>query len=122
MKASDAVAKILKAEGISNLFCYPVTPMTEACARADIRPIVCRQERIGLHMADAVSRLSSGRDIGVFAMQHGPGTENAFGGVAQAFSESVPLLVLPTGYARNQRQVAPAFDSVRNFEIGRAHV
>jgi acetolactate synthase I/II/III large subunit len=118
MKASDAIAKILKAEGISNLFCYPVTPMTEACARADIRPIVVRQERIGLHMADAVSRLSSGRDIGVFAMQHGPGTENAFGGVAQAYSESVPMLVLPTGYARNQRQVAPAFDSVRNF----AHV
>ena len=118
MKASDAVAKILKAEGIANLFCYPVTPMTEAAARADIRPIVVRQERIGLHMADAVSRLSSGRDIGVFAMQHGPGTENAFGGVAQAYSESVPMLVLPTGYARNQRQVAPAFDSVRNF----AHV
>lgn len=34
-------------------------------------------------MADAVSRLSSGRRIGVFAMQHGPGAENAFGGVAR---------------------------------------
>ena len=43
-----------------------------------------RQERTGLHMADAVSRVTSGRRIGVFAMQHGPGTENAFGGVAQA--------------------------------------
>jgi acetolactate synthase-1/2/3 large subunit len=115
MKASDAVAKILKAEGVKNLFCYPVTPMTESAARADIRPIVCRQERIGLHMADAVSRLSSGADIGVFAMQHGPGTENAFGGVAQAFSESVPILVLPTGYSRDARQVPPHFDAVRNF-------
>jgi acetolactate synthase-1/2/3 large subunit len=33
-------------------------------------------------------------------MQHGPGTENAYGGVAQAYSESVPVLVLPQGYAR----------------------
>jgi acetolactate synthase-1/2/3 large subunit len=122
MKASDAVAKILKAEGITDLFCYPVTPMSEAAARADIRPYVVRQERIGLHMADAVSRLSSGRRIGVFAMQHGPGTENAFGGVAQAFSESVPILVLPTGYARSQRQVPPAFDSVRNFAHTSKHV
>ena len=46
-----------------------------------------RQERIGLHMADAISRVTSGRKIGVFCMQHGPGTENAYGGVAQAYGE-----------------------------------
>jgi acetolactate synthase-1/2/3 large subunit len=51
-------------------------------------------------MADALSRLTRGRRMGVFAMQHGPGTENAYGGVAQAYSESVPVLVLPQGYAR----------------------
>lgn len=45
-------------------------------------------------MADALSRLSSGDEIGVFAIQHGPGAENSFGGVAQAYSESVPILVL----------------------------
>ncbi len=57
-----------------------------------------RQERTGLHMADAYSRVTSGDKIGVFCMQHGPGAENAFGGVAQAFSESVPILVVPGGY------------------------
>ena len=46
-------------------------------------------------MADAMSRVTSGRKIGVFCMQHGPGTENAYGGVAQAYSESVPILVMP---------------------------
>ena len=48
-----------------------------------------------LDMADAISRVTSGRKIGAFCMQHGPGAENAYGGVAQAYSESVPLLVLP---------------------------
>src|SRR5262249_46091819 len=66
----------------------------------DIRPIIVRQERIGLHMAEAISRVTSGQKLGVFAMQHGPGTENAYGGVAQAYSESVPILVLPMGYQR----------------------
>ena len=100
MKVVDAIAKVLKAEGVDHLFAYPVNPLIESCASEDIRTVIVRQERIGLHMADAYSRLSSGDKIGVFAMQHGPGAENAFGGVAQAFSESVPLLVLPAGYPR----------------------
>ena len=55
-------------------------------------------------MADAVSRITSGQRIGVFAMQHGPGTENAFGGVAQAYGDSVPIVVLPGGYPRRHHQ------------------
>ena len=83
----------------------------EYAARWDIRPIIVRQERVGLHIADALSRLSSGRKIGVFAMQHGPGAENAYGGVAQAFGEGVPLLVLPMGYARHLAHIRPNFNS-----------
>ena len=70
---------------------------------------------LGLHMADALSRVSSGERIGVFAMQHGPGTENAFGGVAQAYGDSVPIVVLPAGYARGKNQVMPNFNSLLNF-------
>ena len=51
-------------------------------------------------MADAMSRLTKGRKMGVFCMQSGPGSENAYGGIAQAFGESVPLLVIPAGYPR----------------------
>ena len=90
MNVADATAEILKSEGVKFLVCYPVNPLIEACAVADIRTIVVRQERIGLHMADAYSRVNSGDRIGVFAMQHGPGAENAFGGVAQAYGESRP--------------------------------
>jgi len=115
MKAGDAIAEILKREGIEIVTGYPVNHVLEYAAVAGIRPIIVRQERIGLHMADAISRLSSGRTIGVFAMQHGPGSENAFGGVAQAYSESVPLLVLPGGYPRRISHVASNFNSVLNM-------
>jgi thiamine pyrophosphate-dependent acetolactate synthase large subunit-like protein len=115
MKAGEAIAEILKREGVEIIFGYPVNHILEFAARAGIRPIIVRQERVGLHMADAMSRLTSGEKIGVFAMQHGPGAENAFGGVAQAFGEAVPLLVLPMGYPRSIAWVEPNFNSVVNM-------
>ena len=95
MKVSDAIADILRREGVETIIGYPVNHILERGAAAGIRPILVRQERTGLHMADAMSRVTSGRKLGVFVMQHGPGTENAYGGVAQAWSESVPILVMP---------------------------
>jgi len=111
MKVGEAIAEILKREGVEIIAGYPVNHVLEYAARADIRPVIVRQERIGLHIADAISRMTSGRTIGVFAMQHGPGSENAYGGVAQAFGESVPILVLPMGYPRRLAHVAPNFNS-----------
>jgi thiamine pyrophosphate-dependent acetolactate synthase large subunit-like protein len=116
VKAANAVAKILKKEGVEFLIGYPVNQIIEAAAEEDIRTIIVRQERVGLHMADAVSRVSSGERIGVFAMQHGPGTENAFGGVAQAFGDSVPIVVLPGGYPRKILNITPNFSSLLNFQ------
>jgi thiamine pyrophosphate-dependent acetolactate synthase large subunit-like protein len=115
MKAGEAIAEILKREGVEIIFGYPVNHILEYAARAGIRPIIVRQERIGLHMADALSRLTSGQKLGVFAMQHGPGAENAFGGVAQAYGEAVPILVLPQGYPRRIAFVPPNFNSVLNM-------
>jgi acetolactate synthase-1/2/3 large subunit len=112
MKVGAAIAEIMKREGIEILCGYPVNHLIEFCAAIDIRPVMVRQERIGLHMADAISRLSSGHTIGAFCMQHGPGSENAFGGVAQCFGESVPVLVLPMGYPRRLAQIGPNFSSV----------
>jgi acetolactate synthase-1/2/3 large subunit len=105
MRAAAAVAEILKREGVTFLIGYPVNPIIEAAAQADIRTIIVRQERTGLHMADAVSRLSSGQRIGVFAMQHGPGAENSFGGVAQAYA----------GYPRRLTNIPPNFNSFLNY-------
>lgn len=115
MKVGDAIAEIMKREGIEILCGYPVNHLLEYAAKADIRPIIVRQERIGLHMADAISRVTSGRKVGAFCMQHGPGAENAYGGVAQAFSESVPLLVIPQGYPRRIAGIDPNFSSTREM-------
>src|SRR4029450_11577417 len=97
MMVGDVVAEILKRERVKNVFVYPLTPLTEFAAAADIRPIVVRQERVGCAMADAGGRLSSSDDVGVFACQGGPGIENSFGAVAQAYSEGVPLAVMVPG-------------------------
>jgi thiamine pyrophosphate-dependent acetolactate synthase large subunit-like protein len=115
MKVGAAIAEILKREGVEIIFGYPVNHVLEAAAVAGIRPLIVRQERVGLHMADALARVTSGGKIGVFAMQHGPGAENSFGGVAQAYSESIPLLVMPMGYARRLAQIDPNFSSVASM-------
>jgi thiamine pyrophosphate-dependent acetolactate synthase large subunit-like protein len=115
MKVGQAVAEIMKREGIEILCGYPVNHLLEFAAAADIRPVIVRQERIGIHMADAISRVTSGRRIGAFCMQHGPGTENAYGGVAQAYSESVPMLVIPQGYPRRIAHIDPNYNAVREM-------
>ena len=115
MKVNAAIAEILKREGLEYLCCYPRNGLIEAAAEVGIKPILVRQERTGVHMADALGRVSCGDRVGVFAMQQGPGTENAFGGVAQAYAESVPLVVIPAGHPRAQSGVKPNFSATANF-------
>ena len=115
MKVVDAICEILKREGVEFLSCYPTNPLIEAAAKAAIRPIVCRQERVGVGIADGFTRFTNGRRIGVFTMQAGPGAENAFSGVATAYSDSVPMLCLPVGHPRNSSQVFHFFRSVESY-------
>jgi len=111
VKTSDAMAEILKREGVKYLFGYPRNALLDAAAKKDIRTIIVRQERTGLHMADAVSRITRGKIIGAFCMQHGPGAENAYGGVAQAYADSIPILVVPQGYARKNMYLPYNYNS-----------
>ena len=115
MKIVDAIAEILKREGVSFLSAYPTTPVIDATAAAGIRSVLCRQERVGVGIADGFTRITNGRHIGVFAMQYGPGAENAFPGVATAFSDSTPILLLPLGHQRDRAQVFPLFSSARTY-------
>jgi acetolactate synthase-1/2/3 large subunit len=115
MKIVDAIAEILKREGVQFLSCYPTTPLIEACAAVGIRPYLCRQERVGAGIADGFSRVSNGKPIGVFTMQYGPGAENAFAGVATAYSDSTPVLFLPLGHPRDRAQLFPLFSSARTY-------
>jgi acetolactate synthase-1/2/3 large subunit len=115
MKIVDAIAEILKREGVSFLSAYPTTSVIDATAAAGIRSVLCRQERVGVGIADGFTRITNGRTPGVFAMQYGPGAENAFAGVATAYSDSTPILLLPLGHQRDRAQVFPLFSSARTY-------
>ena len=115
MKIVDAIAEILKREGVSFLSAYPTTSVIDATAAVGIRSVLCRQERVGVGIADGFTRVENGRPPGVFAMQYGPGAENAFAGVATAYSDSTPILLLPLGHQRDRAQVFPLFSSARSY-------
>jgi thiamine pyrophosphate-dependent acetolactate synthase large subunit-like protein len=116
MRTIDAVAEILKREGIHILPSFPTTPVIEAAAAAGIKPVICRQERVGVGIADGWTRVRNGTPAGAFAMQYGPGAENAFAGVSTAFSDAVPMLLLPLGHPLERDRVFPNFSSVRTYE------
>ena len=115
MKGDTAIARILRAEGVEWMACFPHQSLIDVASSEGIRPILTRQERTGVNMADGFSRINNGRKIGVFVMQHGPGAENAFGGVAQAFADSVPILLLPGGQRRDRMGVHPNFEAHRHY-------
>jgi acetolactate synthase I/II/III large subunit len=109
MNGADVVAEILRREGTDFLSAYPRNPLIEACAALNIRPIFCRQERVGVGLADGYSRIKRGKKNGVFAAQAGPGIENAFPGVAQAYTENVPMLLIPAGLPLSKHYLKPTF-------------
>jgi acetolactate synthase-1/2/3 large subunit len=115
MNGADVVAEILKREGTEFLACYPRNPLIDACAKIGIRPILSRQERVGVGLADGYSRMRRGKRNGVFAVQQGPGIENAFPGVAQAYSENVPILILPASTAQSRQYVRPTFGAAEVY-------
>ena len=116
MNGDQLMAKLLKKEGTEWISCFPAQTLIEACSQEGIRPVLCRQERAGVNMADAYSRIHNGNKIGVFTMQHGPGAENAFGGVAQAYADNVPMLLIPGGSTERRVGVHPGFDAIPNYQ------
>ena len=110
MRGTDAVAQILKLEGVEYLFSYPNNPLIEAAAEIGIRPIIARSEKTLINMADGYTRASNARRPTVLVVQAGPGIENAFGGLAQAFADSVPMLMIPGGPDQRRLGEPPEFD------------
>ena len=116
MNGADLIAHILRAEGIECLPAFPHADIIDSAAKVGIRPLIVRQERQALHMADGYARVNGGRKICATTVQHGPGSENAFGAVAQCFGDNVPVLHLPGGYARSELGVSPNFMAARHMQ------
>ena len=116
MDGNELIARILKAEGVEWMACFPNNPLIEAVARVGIRPIAFRHERGAVMAADGFSRTSDRQRFGVVAVQSQAGAENALGGIAQAFADNIPVLVLPGGPSLAEMSVKPNYSAVRNYE------
>jgi glyoxylate carboligase len=118
--AKSAIARILKLEGVGFVSCFPENPIIDACAAEGIRPVIARSERVVVNIADGFSRVARDGRIGVCTVQHDAGIENAFAGVAQAYADSVPVLVLPGAPELPRQHVPPFFDAVSSFGASRS--
>ena len=116
MNTLQAVARILKTEGVEWISCFPSNNLIEAVAQEGIRPIMFRQERGAIMAADGYSRMNNRKKFGVIVTQGGPGSENCMGGLAQAFADNVPILYLPGGPAISQHSVRPNFSPAHAYE------
>lgn len=116
MNGYDLIAQCLKAEGVTWMGCFPANPLIEAVSKIGIRPIVFRQERGAINAVDGYARTIMGKTPGIYASQGGPGVENSFGGIAQAYGEAVPMIYFPMGAGLKGYDVKPNFSATRNYE------
>jgi thiamine pyrophosphate-dependent acetolactate synthase large subunit-like protein len=116
MNGTQLIAQILKDEGVEWMACFPSNPLIEEVAKIGIRPIAFRHERGGVMAADGFSRVSDRKRFGVFCMQNQAGAENAMGGISQAFSDNVPILLLPGGTSSDRITVRPEFSAAQNYQ------
>ena len=96
MPAAHALLAILEGEGVEHVFCVPGGPLTsffEAMhQRQKIRPVIAKHEGGAAFMAAANAR-TRGR-LAVCCATSGPGATNAVTGIASAYADSLPVLLL----------------------------
>ena len=115
MDCNQFIAEILKKEGVEWIACFPSNPLIEAVAQQGIRPIAFRHERGAVMAADGFSRTSDRKRFGIVAVQSQAGAENALGGVAQAYADNIPILILPGGVSLSELAVQPNYSVSQNY-------
>jgi thiamine pyrophosphate-dependent acetolactate synthase large subunit-like protein len=115
VKVNQIVGHCLQKEGVKFLAGFPYNQVIDSCADLGIRPIIARSERVAVNIADGYSRMSAGQGFGACAVQYGPGIENSFGGIAQAYADASPVLVIPGGYDSRWAGVHPNFSAERSL-------
>jgi thiamine pyrophosphate-dependent acetolactate synthase large subunit-like protein len=100
IKAANGLARILKAEGIPWVSCYPTNHVNNALGEEGVPILMMGEERFAVAVADGFSRVTSGKQIGVctvMANLNAAGIQMAYGAIAQAWEDSSPLLVIAEG-------------------------
>ena len=95
MTGADAIVRCLELEKVSYVFGYPgvaICPFFDSLESTDIESILVRTEQNAAHEANGYARISG--KPGVCAVTSGPGATNVITGIATAFADSIPLIVI----------------------------
>ncbi|MBI4290760.1 MAG: hypothetical protein HY661_04690 [Betaproteobacteria bacterium] len=132
VKAANGFARILKVEGIPWVSCYPTNHVNNALGEESVPMYMMGEERFAVAVADASSRVTNGKQIGVctvMANLNAAGIQMAYGAIAQAWEDSSPLLVVAEGVGsgggrHTHYDMAEAFKSVTKWvgKIDRAEL
>lgn len=123
VKAATGLARILKAEKVPWVSCFPTNRSNNALGAEGITLIMMRDERYAVAVADAFSRATGGKKIGVCTVMGGinaAGLQMAYGAIAQAFEDSSPVLIISDGVplgasGHTHYDLAQAFKSVTKW-------
>ena len=95
MNGADAIVKCLEIENVEYVFGYPgvaICPFYDSILHANIKTILVRHEQHAGHAASGYARLTG--KVGVVAVTSGPGATNVITGIATAYADSIPLVVI----------------------------
>jgi len=95
LKGTQILMKVLHEEGVDTIFGFPggaVIDIYDQLLKTDIRHVMVRHEQGAVHAADGYAR-ASGR-VGVCLVTSGPGATNTVSGIASAYMDSSPIVVL----------------------------
>jgi len=114
LSGAQIIVQSLKAEGVEYVFGYPggaVIEIYDAIFQLNkFKHILARHEQAAVHAADAYSRVSG--KVGVALVTSGPGVTNALTGIATAYSDSIPMVVI-SGQVGNSLIGTDAFQEVQ---------
>lgn len=120
LSGAQIIVQSLKAEGVEYVFGYPggaVLEIYDAIFQLNkFQHILTRHEQAAVHAADAYAR-SSGK-VGVALVTSGPGATNAVTGIATAYTDSVPMVVI-SGQVGSPMIGSDAFQEIDMVGISR---
>ena len=96
LRGAEILVKALQAEGVKYIWGYPggaVLHIYDAFYKQEsIQHILVRHEQAAVHAADGYARATG--DVGVALVTSGPGVTNAITGIATAYMDSIPMVII----------------------------
>ncbi|WP_028314078.1 biosynthetic-type acetolactate synthase large subunit [Desulfatibacillum aliphaticivorans] len=95
LSGAEILLKMLESEGVDSIFGYPggvLIGLYDEMAKSNIRHYLVRHEQGAVHAADGYARISG--KVGVCLVTSGPGATNTVTGIASAYCDSIPMVVL----------------------------